>query len=165
MATPTNLPAAATAGQVLTAQYVNDLRGAFRVLQVVSATASAQQAGSSSTFADTTLTATITPQSTSSKVLVMVVQAGIQKAVNDTGVDLRLLRDSTVIASIGSSLAGNGTNTFQNIGGTGINLLDSPNTVSATTYKTQYASSANSAFAVVQHLSAVSTIVLMEISA
>ena len=38
MATPTTLPASFTAGQVLTAAQMNDLRGAFRVLQVVQAT-------------------------------------------------------------------------------------------------------------------------------
>ena len=165
MATPTTLPAAFVAGDILTAAQQNNLRGAFRILQVVFGSASTQQASTSSTYSDTTLTATITPQSTSSKVLVMLVQNGIQKSVNNTGVNLQLLRGATVIASIGTELASNGTGTFQNIGGTGINYLDSPATIAATTYKTQYASSANAAYAVVQHQSAVSTIILMEVSA
>ena len=33
MATPTNLPATQTSGNVLTAAWLNDLRGAFRILQ------------------------------------------------------------------------------------------------------------------------------------
>jgi hypothetical protein len=75
MATPTNLPATATAGQVYTAANVNDLRGAFRVLQVVQAVYSAVIASNSTTtMADTNLTATITPQDTNSKILVMVTQ-------------------------------------------------------------------------------------------
>jgi hypothetical protein len=38
MATPTTLPASFVAGSILTAAELNDLRGAFRVLQVVNAT-------------------------------------------------------------------------------------------------------------------------------
>ena len=38
MATPTTLPATFVAGNVLTAAQMNDLRGAFRVLQIVSTT-------------------------------------------------------------------------------------------------------------------------------
>jgi hypothetical protein len=38
MATPTTLPATFVAGNVLEAEQLNDLRGAFRVLQTVSTT-------------------------------------------------------------------------------------------------------------------------------
>jgi hypothetical protein len=38
MATPTTLPASFVAGNILTAAQLNNLRGAFRVLQVVQAT-------------------------------------------------------------------------------------------------------------------------------
>lgn len=74
MATPTSLPATFVAGNVLTAAQMNDLRGAFRILQVVSTTKtdtfSASVAGAG-TSAVTGLTATITPSSTASKILVV----------------------------------------------------------------------------------------------
>ena len=43
MATPTNLPASFVAGAILTAAQQNDLRGAFRVLQVVQGTTTTAQ--------------------------------------------------------------------------------------------------------------------------
>jgi hypothetical protein len=73
MATPTSLPATFVAGAVLTAAQQNALRGAFRVLQVVSTTKTDTYTDSSGTGTLTTITglsATITPQSTSSKILI-----------------------------------------------------------------------------------------------
>jgi hypothetical protein len=71
MATPTNLPAAATVGQVLTAQYVNDLRGAFRILQVVSTSDTTNRSTTANYPVVTTLNVSITPQSTSSLVFIV----------------------------------------------------------------------------------------------
>jgi hypothetical protein len=70
MATPTNLPAAQTTGNVLTAAYVNDLRGAFRVLQVVSTSDTTSRTTTSDYPQVSTLNVTITPQSTSSKIFI-----------------------------------------------------------------------------------------------
>jgi len=135
MATPTNLPAAQTTGNVLTAAYVNDLRGAFRVLQVVSATTSTSTAASSATFVDTTLTVTITPQSNTSKIFVIVNQSLFVDTAGNSST-LRLVRGATVLQSQSSvifsgagNIAGNGSFMY----------LDSPATTSATTYKTQIA--------------------------
>jgi hypothetical protein len=72
MATPTTLPATFVAGQVLTAAQQNALRGAFRVLQVVSTAKTNTFTTTSSSFtAITGLSATITPSSTSSKILIV----------------------------------------------------------------------------------------------
>ena len=165
MATPTNLPASFTAGQVLTAAQQNALRGAFRVLQVVYGTTATQQAGGTSTLVDTGLTATITPQSTTSQILVLVSQNGVHKSTSNTGCRIVLLRGATNIGEIAASAGNTGSTTTIDVGTVGTMLLDSPATVSATTYKTQYASTANTAFAAVQLNSARSTMVLMEISA
>ena len=164
MATPTNLPATQTTGNVLTAAYMNDLRGAFRVLQVVNATSATETASSTGTYADTTLTATITPQSTSSKILVLVSQNGIFKSGN-TGVNLRLLRGVTAISTFAVNAALTSPAADNNIGGISLCYLDSPSTTSATTYKTQLFSNAGIAVAIVQYASTMSTITLMEISA
>jgi hypothetical protein len=106
MATPTNLPASQTTGNVLTAAYVNDLRGSFRVLQVIYGSTSTATTNNTSTFADTTLTATITPQSSSSKVLVMVSQNGCFKssANSENRMNLRLVRTATTIAKMSGDL-------------------------------------------------------------
>ena len=72
MAAVTTLPAAFTVGQVLTSTQMNNLRGAFRVLQVVSASFSTVTATTSTSYVTTNLTATITPSATSSKIVVLV---------------------------------------------------------------------------------------------
>jgi hypothetical protein len=143
MATPTTLPAAFTAGQVLTAAQMNDLRGAFRVLQVGSTTKTDTFTTSSASFVDVTgLTVSITPSSTTSKVLVIVdTKLGGSNTTTYPGV--QLLRDSTdiytgdaagsrVSASFGANIV-----SIDTLYSVGLAFLDSPNTTSATTYKIQ----------------------------
>lgn len=134
MATPTNLPAASTTGEVLTAAYVNDLRGAFRILQVVSATTSTSTAASSATFVDTTLTVTITPQSNTSKIFVMVNQSLF--VFSGDSASFRLLKGATVLQTQLSAVFSSASNI---LGNASFMFLDSPATTSATTYKTQIA--------------------------
>ena len=74
MATPTSLPATFVAGNVLTAAQMNDLRGAFRILQVVSTakTDTSSLSTAAASFSTVTgFTASITPSSTDSKVLIV----------------------------------------------------------------------------------------------
>lgn len=144
MATPTTLPATFTAGQVLTAAQMNDLRGAFRVLQVVSTTKTDAFTSTSTSFADVTgLSLTITPSATSSKILVF----GSLTGSNDQAVaymGARMMRDTTPIM-VGDT-AGNRTSSFnifvanaedvETIAG---QVLDSPASTSALTYKWQVA--------------------------
>lgn len=167
MATPTNLPASQTTGNVLTAAYVNDLRGAFRVLQVIYGSTSTATTNNTSTFADTTLSATITPQSSSSKVLVMVSQNGCFKsgANAENRMNLRLVRTTTTIAKMSGDLFLYTGNAESNGASASISYLDSPATTSATTYKTTFMNPNNTAACIVQEGSAVSTMILMEISA
>jgi hypothetical protein len=140
MATPTNLPAAATVGQVLTAQYVNDLRGAFRILQVIEATTTTIVTSSSATFVDTTLTATITPQSTTSKVFVLSNQS-LFMGTAGAEMGFRLLRGSTTLESTLAAVFGGNSSVL----GAGVFMrLDAPATTSAVTYKTQIARSTGS---------------------
>ena len=165
MATPTTLPAAFVSGAILTADQMNNLRGAFRVLQVVSASYATQTGTSSSSFSDTGLTATITPQSATSKVLVLVNQQGIYKDTTNTWVELQLLRGATVLEKFEAYGSYTNSSNVSGSGGCGTSWLDSPATTSATTYKTQMASGANSATAYTQVAASRSTITLMEISA
>ena len=166
MATPTNLPASFSSGAVLTAAQQNDLRGAFRILQVVSGKTTTATSSSTATYVDTTLTATITPQSSSSKVLVIVTHNGCHKSNANlfTAMNLQLLRNATVLQFIGTGLGYTGNAEESNFCASTI-YLDSPATTSATTYKTQLNSPFAQPTATVQRNSIESTIILMEVSA
>jgi hypothetical protein len=161
MATPTTLPAAFVSGDVLEASQLNNLRGAFRILQVVQGTTTTLASTAAGTYLDSNLTATITPSATSSKVLVFVSQRVYSSAAN-AGIKLRVMRGATeIVQTLDVSLAAGGENTslFNPI------YLDSPATTSATTYKTQYALGSGVGTAIVQPSDNLASIILMEISA
>jgi hypothetical protein len=113
-----------------------------KVLQVVNAIYTTGTASTTSTFADTGLTASITPTSATSKVLVFITMP-VYKDTSDTTGQFKVLRGSTEIATLSNAgyTASGGAN---DVGAVAINYLDSPATTSATTYKVQFASSANS---------------------
>ena len=171
MATPTTLPATFVAGNVLTAAQMNDLRGAFRVLQVVSTTKTDAFTTTSTSYVDVTgLSASITPSATSSLILVL---TGIQvggSTSNDIGINL--VRGSTNIAQ--STGATNNMTFFGGRGTSGVistfsaPFLDNPATTSATTYKFQIKAFSDTAYVNRRNdttYGAISTITLMEISA
>jgi hypothetical protein len=165
MATPTNLPASFSTGAVLTAAQMNDLRGAFRVLQVVYGTYSTETLNNTSTFADTGLSLAITPQSTSSKILAYYAINYYKGALNSqNGLICKLVRGSTDIKE-NAGLAGYTDSLIQNRGCFTDFYLDSPSTTSSTTYKVQFRNYANAATVAVQSFNSPSTMVLMEISA
>ena len=117
---------------------------AGKVLQVVQATKTDTASSTNSTFVSTGLEASITPSSTSNKVLVMISASHGQAA--DLAISFQLNRDSTAIF-LGDT-AGSRTRTsvgtfYQNVTGdmnySGINYLDSPSSTSALTYKLMWA--------------------------
>ena len=120
------------------------------VLQVVYADYGTETSNSTSTFADTGLTATITPTSATSKILVLFSQNGILKTVNNTALLLKLLRDGSVIFNIHDIGASTNDTSLNSIGAIAGTYLDAPATTSAVTYKTQFASRANTAAVYVQ---------------
>lgn len=147
--------------------------GGGKVLQVVQVTYSTATTNSTTTYADTGLSASITPSSATSKILVMATQAfEYQQGQDAAGGFLKILRGSTGIYEI--------TGLRSNIGGASLvllgglytmNYLDSPATTSATTYKTQMRleSTGGSFKSVTAQYSdygnATSTMILMEIGA
>jgi len=154
MATPTSLPATFVAGNVLTAAQMNDLRGAFRILQVVSTTKSDTFSASIGPGADTAITglsATITPSSTSSKIFAVVNVSGSEVDITLPYVAIRLYRGATQIGS--GAASSNRTEALAamrlsstsgaNIGTVTANYLDSPATTSATTYAVHLTSLSN----------------------
>jgi hypothetical protein len=167
MATPTNLPVAEVAYTTLAASWLNDLRGAFRILQVVQGTYSTPVVSSSTTFADTGLSATITPQSSTSKILVLVHQASCGKVAGNTQTHmyLQLLRNATSVIVFDGSATYTNSSADNYIGTVSTAYLDSPATTSAITYKTQFRNNVNAASVAVQVNSVTSTITLLEVSA
>ena len=133
-------------------------------MQVVYASHATNVNTSTNTFIDTGLTATITPTSATSTILVMVQQGGLRKD-NNTGISLQLLRGASVILSTATTYGFTNAVEINNIGASGIDYKDSPATTSATTYKTQFRSSENNAQAGVQANNDPSSMVLMEIGA
>ena len=135
-----------------------------KVKQVVFASNSTGSSTSSTTYTDTGLTATITPTSASSKIYVFASHPGCAKSgsnANIAAISIRLVRGATeIFAPIVNELYT--ASAAENRGEISFLYEDSPNTTSATTYKTQYkATTGNSAE--VSCDSAIKTFILMEV--
>ena len=101
------------------------------VLQVVSTTYGTQVSFTSSSYADSGLSATITPSSSSNKILII---ANAQGYINGTGqIGMNIVRDSTQIEEA-SKILGYDDNTSAMMT---LIELDNPSTANAVTYKVQ----------------------------
>lgn len=162
MATPTTLPAAFVSGDILTAAQMNNLRGAFRILQVVQGTTSTGATTASVTWVDTTLTATITPSSTSSLILIMTSSLAYTDAASTQG-SLKIIRNNTTDIVINTGYcygtSGGVTNSVT------LGKIDNPNSTSPQTYKMQMQRFAGTGNFNQQMNGSTGVITLMEISA
>jgi hypothetical protein len=138
-----------------------------KVLQVVNATYSTVATTTSSTYSDTGLTATITPTSATSTILVTVHQTGLYRGAGNSQsrIGIRLLRASTTLITLENHVGYTNTDLRQMVGGTGCTYSDSPATTSATTYKTQFNNGNNAGDVYVNFDPVTSTMTLMEIGA
>jgi hypothetical protein len=140
MATPTTLPASFVAGNVLQAAQLNNLRGAFRILQVVSTAKTDTYSASlaqGATSAVTGFTVSITPSSTASKVLVIVSATPGDTSTN-TASYLTLTKGGSALF-VGDTAGSRQRVSTGNYGGNrlagmSIVYLDSPATTSSVTY-------------------------------
>lgn len=143
-----------------------------KVLQVVSASTTTSTTISTTAMADSGITATITPTSATSKILV-IFSASVRstRAANETKSQAQLLRGATKIIDMNTeSFIGaqfSGATTADIIGQMTNHYLDSPATTSATIYKVQGSvnSTGGSQAINFQYNSSQSTITLMEIGA
>jgi hypothetical protein len=141
--------------------------GGGKVLQVVQGTTSTLVTNGTSTYADTGLTATITPSSATSKVLVIVAHNGVNKRSGNTqsACAIKLVRGATDISLFALGNGWTATSVDNAVGSSGVTYLDSPATTSATTYKTQFKNDVNATNVQVQYNGDMSTITLLEIGA
>ena len=134
-----------------------------RIVQMVQSIDTSQLSSSSTSYVDTGLSASITPSSSSNKVLVIVTTGvhGIDTA-STTGLKLKLVRDSTDLIEQ-SSWGSHPTITYIYGQGHCFNYLDSPSSTSSTTYKLQYKSNDGTNHVLENASTAVMT--LLEVSA
>jgi hypothetical protein len=162
-----------TTGQVLTVAggvpSWSTPAGAGKVLQVVQATTTTTATYTTTSFADSNLTASITPSLATSKVLVIINQTSSIFGTGEVSAQVKLLRDATTVLDYSGEFlkcrAGSVIVTSSGI--FTITYLDSPATTSSTTYKTQGALNATggSAELNLQPGTRQSQIILMEIGA
>lgn len=164
MATPTSLPAAVATGDTGTAAQFNGLRGAFRILQVVQAAVTTQTSSTSSSWANTAVSASITPQSTSSKILAIVSGSAFSSSAGtETGV--RLTRDQPSAPTVLSTVTAVYNASGATVSGYNIVYLDSPASTSALTYRTQLARTAGGGTSYDEINGSTTTLTLLEVSA
>ena len=143
-----------------------------KVLQVVQGSTNTFTAITSTSYTDTTLSATITPLFSTSKILAIVTQTaytGINANTMQTA-SVQLVRASTSVYNINYAVggrAGTSADGYVLMGGiASFSYLDSPATTSATTYKVQGKVSTSSNYGTLYCQDGVySTIQLLEIAA
>ena len=133
-----------------------------RLIQTVQATDASSLSSSSTSYVDTGLSASITPGSTSNKVLVLV-SMGVfgADASGSAGAAHKLLRDSTDLI-IHSSNGAHSPSGHIYTAGTSFSYLDSPSSTSSITYKIQFKSNGGENF--VTDNGSTATMTLLEVS-
>ena len=161
--TLTNKSIAATQ---LTGTIAASVLPAGSVLQVVNGSYATEVTSTTSSYVTTGLTASITPRSISSKILVFVNANGLFK-VNNTSIALRLYRGAGSIFQFETLSGYTATATGNAIGSVSTSYLDSPATTSSTTYTVYFASASNVSIVYINGTNggaSTSTITLMEIA-
>lgn len=137
------------------------LAAAGHVVQVVSAKHSSQSQTTGTSYIGFPLSASITPTSASSKILVILSFTGAIST--DNHLIVRVLRDSTT--AVGENLSAFFAQTAGVSGGAlNIHELDTPNTTSTLTYEAQFRSRDAGENVLVQYSNQPSTLTLMEIA-
>jgi hypothetical protein len=142
-----------------------------KVLQVVSSTFSTETSSSSTSYADTGMSVSITPSSTSSKILVLASHSGLLKESSNNAGAIQLGKtvgggSYSAIREFENDYGRDGGTGLNAVGSSSTNCLDSPNTTSAVVYKTRFKCSVTAASLVrIQQNNCVASITVMEIGA
>lgn len=140
--------------------------GFGKVLQVVQTVFTGAKSTTSTSLTDVSgASVSITPSSTSSKVLVFVHANDSQKG-NDSAVSgtMALLRGSTQLIQLGGQIGYTGAANYNNVGTVSGMYLDSPATTSATTYKLQFSTNTGNTFYINANSNTDSMITAVEIA-
>lgn len=157
-ATDKTLTLPAHTGTILT----NKTAGA--VLQVVSSQYNTQTATSSGTYIDTGLQASITPTSSTSRILVLVTIGGFELTSAAQAAYFNLTRDSTQIFQP-NGYVGYPNGALRTLIAPSFTFLDSPATASSTTYKARFYTASALGTVTINCNGSQSSITLMEIAA
>jgi hypothetical protein len=137
------------------------------LLQMVNANYSTSTSTTSSSFTDLGLSASITPTSSTSKILCIANINGVYKNGHNGSIGLNICRSTTQIVKFADNgLSYTGTSGASQTAGS-VSYVDSPATTSSTTYKIQFKNGASSGGSVVINDGGgdvSSTLILMEIA-
>ena len=149
---------------VITVPTGHTIYSSGNIVQVVTGVyTGGEVSNSTTTYADTGLSTVITPKFATSKILIMIDHSVLKNNSNASNAGIvRLLRDTTVVKTITSLFT---TNTaVENGGAYGFSFVDTPNTTSPITYKTQFANAVASTV-IVHGRGHHGTMTIMEIAA
>jgi hypothetical protein len=136
---------------------------AGNVIQVVNATLTSDQSTTSTSYSSTGLAASITPTSSSSKILVMLSACGGKNG--SSGGSVQIWRGGSSICQVGDNLGYDSTSNNTNQPMIVQNYLDSPATTSSTTYTIYFKSNSSGQTFKFGVSSSVSSLTLLEIAA
>ena len=140
------------------------------ILQVVSGTGSTEDSSTSSTFAAGTVSATITPASSSNKIAIVAHNRGNAGSTTNLFYDLsRAISGGATTHNVSGESRGFGligpSTDYAGYGGFAITHLDSPSTTAAVTYKFAFRNGDNSNSVTIGQADEGAVILCMEVSA
>lgn len=166
-----------TSGQVLTVAggvptWATPAAGGGKILQVIQDTVTAEVSTNSTSMVDTGLDVTITPSSSSSKILIMATLGSPGKVSGNvnTSMGIEIVRDSSRIYYGADTALFENESDYLYLPPSTFNYLDSPATTSATTYKVRFCSYVSGQSVAINKTGGVSntvisTLIVMEVGA
>ncbi len=139
-------------------------RSRMGIVQIVTGTTSTAVTNATTTYTDSGLTATITPTSTSNRILVLFQHGSTAKnATASVNMQVNFLRGATSIGYIETMYIGSGVDA--QLAGPSLIVYDNPATTSATTYKSQIKLAGAGGNCTMQSTSTTSNLILIEVAA